>query len=52
MPQMAPLNWLILFMLFSLILILFNIMNYFISMPSSPELTFKNFKKSNLIWKW
>nr|UFZ12868.1 ATP synthase F0 subunit 8 [Corydalus sp. 1 YLJ-2021a] len=52
MPQMAPINWLLLFFLFSMILILFNIMNYFIITPSSPELTLKNFKKNNLNWKW
>nr|UFZ13271.1 ATP synthase F0 subunit 8 [Corydalus sp. 3 YLJ-2021a] len=52
MPQMAPINWLILFILFSSILILFNIMNYFISMPTSPELTLKNFKSTHLNWKW
>nr|YP_002229129.1 ATP synthase F0 subunit 8 [Corydalus cornutus]ACH89978.1 ATP synthase F0 subunit 8 [Corydalus cornutus] len=52
MPQMAPINWLLLFILFSMILILFNIMNYFITMPASPELTLKNFKKNNFNWKW
>nr|QWB85938.1 ATP synthase F0 subunit 8 [Menesia sulphurata] len=51
MPQMAPLNWLILFMFFVIIFITFNIINYyaFCYLP-------KNEKKSktliNFNWKW
>nr|YP_009338599.1 ATP synthase F0 subunit 8 [Chloronia mirifica]ANT70536.1 ATP synthase F0 subunit 8 [Chloronia mirifica] len=52
MPQMAPINWLILFFMFCLILFLFNILNYFIFMPSSPETSSKNFKNTFLTWKW
>nr|UFZ13076.1 ATP synthase F0 subunit 8 [Protohermes similis] len=52
MPQMAPINWLLLFILFSIILILFNIMNYYITMPNSPETSSKSFKLNSLNWKW
>nr|UFZ13011.1 ATP synthase F0 subunit 8 [Protohermes hainanensis] len=52
MPQMAPINWLFLFILFSIIMILFNIMNYFILMPNSPETSSKSFKLIPLNWKW
>nr|YP_009164770.1 ATP synthase F0 subunit 8 [Nevromus exterior]AKA94248.1 ATP synthase F0 subunit 8 [Nevromus exterior] len=52
MPQMAPINWLLLFIIFSITLIIFNMMNYFIYMPSSPTSENMNFKKSYLNWKW
>nr|UFZ13063.1 ATP synthase F0 subunit 8 [Protohermes niger] len=52
MPQMAPINWLFLFLLFSFILILFNIMNYYIMIPNSPETSSKSFKMNSLNWKW
>nr|QRM17300.1 ATP synthase F0 subunit 8 [Cordylepherus sp. YY-2021] len=52
MPQMSPLNWLILFIFFSLIFIFINMLNYFI-------LNYKYSKKNNLKkinnklnWKW
>nr|WKU84031.1 ATP synthase F0 subunit 8 [Ocyptamus dimidiatus] len=52
MPQMAPISWLFLFLLFSIIFILFNMMNYFIYIP----MTFKskNLKISSfsMNWKW
>nr|ALO71103.1 ATP synthase F0 subunit 8 [Pselaphinae sp. 9 EF-2015] len=51
MPQMAPLNWLSLFITFSIIFIIFNTINYF-----SFKYSFKKFdsnKKINKInWKW
>nr|AXS65222.1 ATP synthase F0 subunit 8 [Cerambycidae sp. 8 KM-2017] len=51
MPQMAPLNWLILFIFFILIFIIFNIMNYYI-MNLTPEQK-KITKSSKLInWSW
>nr|QLY89970.1 ATP synthase F0 subunit 8 [Sympycnus pulicarius] len=53
MPQMAPLSWLSLYMIFSITLILFCIMNYYIFIPS--PLTKTSSKKSssnNFHWKW
>nr|WKU83860.1 ATP synthase F0 subunit 8 [Chalcosyrphus chalybeus] len=53
MPQMAPMNWLSLFLLFTLIFIFFNIMNYFIYNPMTPKS--KNLNKININsmnWKW
>nr|UFZ12816.1 ATP synthase F0 subunit 8 [Acanthacorydalis sinensis] len=52
MPQMAPINWLILFLLFSIIMIMFNIMNYFIYSASLPKESITNLKLNSLIWKW
>nr|AEP27715.1 ATP synthase F0 subunit 8 [Platystomos albinus]ARH54575.1 ATP synthase F0 subunit 8 [Platystomos albinus] len=52
MPQMAPLNWTILFTFFIIIFILFNILNYFLYTPSSKsniESMKLSHKKS---WKW
>nr|YP_009919003.1 ATP synthase F0 subunit 8 [Orthonevra geniculata]QMP96583.1 ATP synthase F0 subunit 8 [Orthonevra geniculata] len=53
MPQMAPINWLTLFITFSLIFIMFNIMNYFIYSPMTPKS--KNTNKiimKSMNWKW
>nr|UFZ13102.1 ATP synthase F0 subunit 8 [Protohermes spectabilis] len=52
MPQMAPINWLLLFLMFSFILILFNIMNYYITIPNYPETSSKSFKSKPLNWQW
>nr|AXS65743.1 ATP synthase F0 subunit 8 [Staphylinoidea sp. 13 KM-2017] len=51
MPQMAPLNWLILFIYFSFIFILLNSLNYF-SFLYKIKNNFSNkiIKKNS--WKW
>nr|WDA93948.1 ATP synthase F0 subunit 8 [Phyllomyza sp.] len=53
MPQMAPINWLNLFMMFNVIFLLFNIMNYYsnIYLPSKSKIINKN-KMNSLTWKW
>nr|AMP43810.1 ATP synthase F0 subunit 8 [Suragina sp. KW-2016] len=53
MPQMAPISWLLLFIIFSITFVLFNMTNYFffILNPKKSEMLEK--KKSNsLNWKW
>nr|AND96671.1 ATP synthase F0 subunit 8 [Eurysternus caribaeus] len=50
MPQMAPINWLSLYILFCLIFILFNILNYFMFNYKIKTYTPKKMKKIN--WKW
>nr|AFH54404.1 ATP synthase F0 subunit 8 [Chaoborus flavicans] len=53
MPQMAPMNWLILFIFFLFIFILFNIFNFFIFTPlKNFKMTQNNHKTSSLTWKW
>nr|YP_010554571.1 ATP synthase F0 subunit 8 [Tachycines shuangcha]UYO78929.1 ATP synthase F0 subunit 8 [Tachycines shuangcha] len=52
MPQMAPISWLILFLMFSLSLIMFCSMNYFISTPLIPSSMKKSIDKNSLNWKW
>nr|QNP09983.1 ATP synthase F0 subunit 8 [Ochthebius sp. IBE<ESP> AN292] len=51
MPQMAPLNWIMLFFMFTMIFMLFNSMNYFSFMYKNMKY---NTKKHNLKnnWKW
>nr|ALO76682.1 ATP synthase F0 subunit 8 [Alleculinae sp. ENSP01] len=51
MPQMAPLNWLMLMIMFSLILVTFNIMNFY-SFPNKLKKLGKKFSKKNINWKW
>nr|YP_009939490.1 ATP synthase F0 subunit 8 [Chrysomela vigintipunctata]QNV48731.1 ATP synthase F0 subunit 8 [Chrysomela vigintipunctata] len=51
MPQMMPLNWLILLFYFMSIFFLFNIMNYYMFSYSSK--TYKKSKKNIMFnWKW
>nr|AML26149.1 ATP synthase F0 subunit 8 [Scolytinae sp. BMNH 1274282] len=51
MPQMAPTNWTLLYMVFSVILVITIIMNYYLFMYQPMKQTFKNkFKIIN--WKW
>nr|QGL53129.1 ATP synthase F0 subunit 8 [Leuctra fusca]UPX88671.1 ATP synthase F0 subunit 8 [Leuctra fusca] len=52
MPQMAPISWLTLFILFSMILLIFNFVNYFIFLPNTPELTQKTITQTPFNWKW
>nr|UFZ13935.1 ATP synthase F0 subunit 8 [Puri aleca] len=52
MPQMSPLNWLMLFLFFSMIFFIFNMMNYFITIYSTPSNKKTNFKSNSLNWKW
>nr|YP_009176412.1 ATP synthase F0 subunit 8 [Cryptolestes ferrugineus]YP_009176425.1 ATP synthase F0 subunit 8 [Cryptolestes pusillus]ALI86990.1 ATP synthase F0 subunit 8 [Cryptolestes ferrugineus]ALI87006.1 ATP synthase F0 subunit 8 [Cryptolestes pusillus] len=51
MPQMAPLSWLTLFFYFTLIFILFNIMNYYSFMYQVKKERVLSMKKK-INWKW
>nr|QWK45262.1 ATP synthase F0 subunit 8 [Phyllothelys breve] len=53
MPQMMPLNWLMLFSFFSMLLIIFNITNYYNSLNEfTPYINKKMLTKTPLNWKW
>nr|QWQ55641.1 ATP synthase F0 subunit 8 [Diestrammena sp.] len=52
MPQMAPISWLLLFIMFSLSLIMFCSMNYFITMYSTPSQKKSAISKKSMNWKW
>nr|YP_009528672.1 ATP synthase F0 subunit 8 [Cyrtotrachelus buqueti]AXU05685.1 ATP synthase F0 subunit 8 [Cyrtotrachelus buqueti] len=51
MPQMAPLNWTLLWIFFIILYLFFWIINYylFIYKPSKSN---KPTKKKKLFWKW
>nr|YP_010373213.1 ATP synthase F0 subunit 8 [Dicerca corrugata]UPI13487.1 ATP synthase F0 subunit 8 [Dicerca corrugata] len=51
MPQMSPMNWLPLFILFSIIFILFIILNFFNTVYPNPLLKSEK-SKININWKW
>nr|AYR05360.1 ATP synthase F0 subunit 8 [Coleoptera sp. ACP-2013] len=51
MPQMAPMNWLMLFFMFIIIFMIFNSLNYFCFLYN-PKMK-KTIKKNlTLNWKW
>nr|AND96632.1 ATP synthase F0 subunit 8 [Drepanocerus kirbyi] len=51
MPQMAPINWLMLMIYFSIIFMMFNSMNYYSFNYTIKSInTFKKIMKVN--WKW
>uniref|UniRef100_UPI003003701C ATP synthase F0 subunit 8 n=1 Tax=Gonypeta brunneri TaxID=2909294 RepID=UPI003003701C len=53
MPQMMPMNWLFLFSFFSIILIMFNVMNYYSSFKKHPSNKINNyFMMKSIFWKW
>nr|ALO70481.1 ATP synthase F0 subunit 8 [Cryptopleurum minutum] len=51
MPQMAPINWLFLFIFFIMIFMLFNSMNYFSFKYPIKSYKF-SMKKTQMNWKW
>nr|YP_010022722.1 ATP synthase F0 subunit 8 [Polleniopsis mongolica]QOP39570.1 ATP synthase F0 subunit 8 [Polleniopsis mongolica]QXG15703.1 ATP synthase F0 subunit 8 [Polleniopsis mongolica] len=54
MPQMAPISWLSLFIIFSMTFMIFNMMNYYSYIPLMPKSNFiiKNNLMNSLNWKW
>nr|QWL15069.1 ATP synthase F0 subunit 8 [Epuraea sp.] len=51
MPQMAPLNWLTLFIYFVMIFFIHNVLNYFSFMYKIKSFE-SNKSLINLFWKW
>nr|WIL79955.1 ATP synthase F0 subunit 8 [Tenerus hilleri] len=51
MPQMSPMNWIILFIFFTVFFLLINSTNYFINNFNSPKIQKTSIKKS-INWKW
>nr|YP_010231158.1 ATP synthase F0 subunit 8 [Paralimna concors]QSV37201.1 ATP synthase F0 subunit 8 [Paralimna concors] len=52
MPQMAPMGWLSLFLIFFFTFLLFNMMNYFSFMPVSSQSNKFSYKSNSFNWKW
>nr|AFQ62256.1 ATP synthase F0 subunit 8 [Cheironitis sp. MJTNT-2012] len=51
MPQMAPINWLTLMLIFSVILVIAGILNYSLQL-FSPKIDIVNKINSLKTWKW
>nr|YP_010288404.1 ATP synthase F0 subunit 8 [Aleochara curtula]UKO31672.1 ATP synthase F0 subunit 8 [Aleochara curtula] len=51
MPQMAPLNWLFLFLMFTSTFLIFNSMNYF-SIMYNFKMKKLSHSKKKFNWKW
>nr|ANJ70506.1 ATP synthase F0 subunit 8 [Hygrotus inaequalis] len=54
MPQMAPMNWLMLYMFFSAMFIMFNFMNYYLFLIKSKNIKTNHMKLNPILysWKW
>nr|ASY98031.1 ATP synthase F0 subunit 8 [Heterochaeta sp. JZ-2017] len=52
MPQMMPLNWFFMFLFFSNMFIMFNMMNYFSSIIQSNPKSYIKTSLKFLTWKW
>nr|UPX88697.1 ATP synthase F0 subunit 8 [Cychrus caraboides] len=53
MPQMAPMNWLFLYIMFTIIFLIFNFMNYYLYLIKTMSNNLKNnYMKIKLNWKW
>nr|QWK41053.1 ATP synthase F0 subunit 8 [Tenomerga trabecula] len=51
MPQMAPMNWLIMFLMFNLYFILFNTLSFF-QISYKLKMTKNNFLIKTKSWMW
>nr|AML26428.1 ATP synthase F0 subunit 8 [Staphylinidae sp. BMNH 1274642] len=52
MPQMSPLNWMSLFITFTIIFIMFNVMNYFSFKYQPIKKKTTNLNSIKINWKW
>nr|YP_010329827.1 ATP synthase F0 subunit 8 [Trabala vishnou]UNP54577.1 ATP synthase F0 subunit 8 [Trabala vishnou] len=54
MPQMMPINWMLLFFFFICIFMIFNMMNYYIFFYHNFNYNnkIKKINKNNFNWKW
>nr|YP_009328098.1 ATP synthase F0 subunit 8 [Trigonidium sjostedti]APD14957.1 ATP synthase F0 subunit 8 [Trigonidium sjostedti] len=52
MPQMSPMNWLLLFLMFIMMFLMQLILNYFIIQPVKKSSQIAFLKKKSLSWKW
>nr|QNE86000.1 ATP synthase F0 subunit 8 [Platambus maculatus] len=53
MPQMAPMNWMFLYIFFSMTFMLFNFINYYMFIVNNNMNKINNkFNNKYLNWKW
>nr|YP_009701197.1 ATP synthase F0 subunit 8 [Idgia oculata]QEQ14403.1 ATP synthase F0 subunit 8 [Idgia oculata] len=51
MPQMSPLNWTMLFLMFTMIFLVINLINFYLFNYKSQNFSLKS-KKMITNWKW
>nr|WNL53851.1 ATP synthase F0 subunit 8 [Microtermes sp. C MLW-2023a] len=52
MPQMMPMEWMMLYTVFLATFLMFNIMNYFNQPPKSSTTSKKMIATNKMNWKW
>nr|YP_010626015.1 ATP synthase F0 subunit 8 [Inocellia elegans]WBK02774.1 ATP synthase F0 subunit 8 [Inocellia elegans] len=52
MPQMAPMNWLILYIIFIMLYLLFMTKNYYLLKINFKSMNIKNLPTYKNFWKW
>nr|YP_009350172.1 ATP synthase F0 subunit 8 [Pseudacanthotermes spiniger]AQP26489.1 ATP synthase F0 subunit 8 [Pseudacanthotermes spiniger] len=52
MPQMMPMEWTMLYIMFLTTFLMFNIMNYFNQSPNKKIMNKENITTNKMIWKW
>uniref|UniRef100_A0AAU7E565 ATP synthase complex subunit 8 n=1 Tax=Unilepidotricha sp. 1 SJR-2024a TaxID=3158271 RepID=A0AAU7E565_9NEOP len=52
MPQMMPINWIFLFIIFILTYLIMNMLNYYTFNLSPKKSSLNNFKYPQMNWKW
>nr|YP_009351654.1 ATP synthase F0 subunit 8 [Procubitermes undulans]AQP30234.1 ATP synthase F0 subunit 8 [Procubitermes undulans] len=52
MPQMMPMEWLLLYITFLSTFLMFNILNYFTQSSNSQIKEKKTISINKMIWKW
>nr|YP_010610494.1 ATP synthase F0 subunit 8 [Agrilus discalis]WAP90834.1 ATP synthase F0 subunit 8 [Agrilus discalis] len=52
MPQMAPIQWLTLFLIFSFTFFIFSMLNYYSVIYPSMLKKEKSFSQKKINWKW
>nr|AVE15675.1 ATP synthase F0 subunit 8 [Haania sp. JZ-2017] len=52
MPQMMPLNWMSMFILFTLLIMMFNMLNYFVLINKMKKKMLIKTNNNTMIWKW
>nr|YP_009350510.1 ATP synthase F0 subunit 8 [Macrotermes falciger]AQP27234.1 ATP synthase F0 subunit 8 [Macrotermes falciger] len=52
MPQMMPMEWMMLYMMFLITFLMFNIMNYFNQSPNKQKSSKSIITSNKMNWKW
>nr|YP_009250678.1 ATP synthase F0 subunit 8 [Heterotermes tenuior]AMX23007.1 ATP synthase F0 subunit 8 [Heterotermes tenuior] len=52
MPQMMPMEWMMLYITFLMTFLMFNIMNYFTQSPNTKTTMKTTINVNKMNWKW